>query len=179
MKKKFLIGTVLMSVLFAADPVDNIFQAGDVVKASEINSNFQKVVDYISTLESKVATLESSADINISDVRSFNSGCLTSQGQNVTLPYTVPTGKAFVVTSIIVTPCTNYTSTIALGRIKIASKYESEAHIHYSRDLNFIQKFNPKTGIIVNEGEEITFQAGYIYNTSGLILNVNGYETNL
>lgn len=177
MKKKFLIGTILVSVLFAAEPVDNIFQSGDVVKASEINSNFQKVVDYISTLESKVANLESKADINISDVKSFHSDCLRGVGQIVTMPYTVPTGKAFVVTSIMVSRCTTSSTTAyGVGRIQIASKYDSQTFVNYSYNDTFIQNFNPKTGIVMNEGEEITFTAENLYLT-GINLNITGYET--
>lgn len=59
MKKKIILSSVIaVGLLYAADPVPFIFSTGDVIKASEMNSNFQKLVDYISTLELKVSTLE-------------------------------------------------------------------------------------------------------------------------
>lgn len=70
MKKKIMLSSMVFAgLLYAADPVDYIFSVGDVIKSSEMNSNFQKLVDYISSLESKVSTLETQVG-NLQDTTS-------------------------------------------------------------------------------------------------------------
>jgi hypothetical protein len=65
MKTKLLLLSSLAAVtLYSADPVDYVFSTGDAIKASEMNSNFQKLVDYISTLQSRITSLETQQSVS-------------------------------------------------------------------------------------------------------------------
>jgi hypothetical protein len=113
------------------------------------------------------------SSINTSDVKSFNSECISSSKLTTTLPYTVPTGKAFVVTSIIVSQCD---SGRMYGLIEIGSNYTQYTGIESIIASPKIYSYN--IGIVMNEGEQIKFSVKKAIDSNAeVMISVNGYET--
>lgn len=62
MKKILIISSAVIGLLYAVDTVPNDFTSGEIIKASEINANFDHLSNLITSLRSQIDTLSNSSD---------------------------------------------------------------------------------------------------------------------